>query len=71
QESVLTALEREGLAVPSSCRSGECGFCRARLTKGNVCMPRSVDSRRVADSAHGVIHPCCSYPMSDLTIVLD
>lgn len=71
QESVLTALEREGLAVPSSCRSGECGFCRARLTKGNVFMPRSVDSRRVADSAHGVIHPCCSYPMSDLTIVLD
>ncbi|MBS7359315.1 MAG: iron-sulfur cluster-binding domain-containing protein [Oscillospiraceae bacterium] len=71
QESLLVALEREGIAAPSVCRSGECGFCRSKLTKGNVFIPKSVDSRRLADSSHGIIHPCCSYPMSNLTLVIN
>ena len=71
EETVLVALEREGIAANSSCRSGECGYCRAKLTKGNVFIPKGLDYRREADSAYGIIHPCCSYPMSDLTIVLN
>lgn len=70
-ETLLVALERDGVAVPSRCRSGECGFCRAKLTKGNVFIPSGVDTRKLADSSYGVIHPCCSYPMSDLTLVLN
>ena len=70
-ETLLVALEQEGVAVPSRCRSGECGFCRAKLTKGNVFIPSGVDTRKLADSSYGVIHPCCSYPMSDLTLVLN
>lgn len=69
-ESLLVSLERAGIAANSSCRSGECGFCRAKLTKGNVYIPRGIDSRKLADSSYGMIHPCCSYPMSDLTLVL-
>ncbi len=69
-ESLLVSLERAGIPSNSSCRSGECGFCRAKLTKGNVYIPRGIDSRKLADSSYGMIHPCCSYPMSDLTLVL-
>lgn len=71
EESLLVALEREGISAPSVCRSGECGFCRAKLTKGNVFIPSDIDSRRLADSSYGIIHPCCSYPMSNLTLVIN
>ncbi len=70
-ETLLVSLENDGVKVPSLCRSGECGFCRSKLLKGNVFIPSGVDSRRLADSSYGVIHPCCSYPMSDLTLVLN
>ena len=69
-ESLLVALEREGIQAQSLCRSGECGFCRAKLLMGNVFIPKDVDVRRLADSSHGIIHPCCSYPMSDMTLVI-
>lgn len=71
EESLLVALEREGIAAPALCRSGECGFCRSKLLKGNVFIPQGVDSRRLADSGYGIIHPCCSYPMSNLTLVIN
>ncbi|MBQ8183724.1 MAG: iron-sulfur cluster-binding domain-containing protein [Clostridia bacterium] len=70
-ESLLVALEREGIETPSLCRSGECGFCRAKLLKGNVFIPSGIDMRRLADSSHGIIHPCCSFPMSDMTLVIN
>lgn len=71
EETVLAALERAGIPTLSSCRSGECGYCRAKLIKGNVFIPKGLDYRREADSAYGIIHPCSSYPMSDLTIVIN
>lgn len=71
EETVLVALERAGIVAKSSCRSGECGFCRSRLTSGNVFIPKGIDSRRLADSKFGIIHPCCSYPMSNLTLVIN
>ncbi len=71
EESLLVALEREGIESPSICRSGECGFCRAKLLKGNVYIPNGIDNRRLADSSYGIIHPCCSYPMSNLTLVIN
>lgn len=71
EETLLVSLEREGIKAPSSCRSGECGFCRARLIKGNVFIPNGIDTRRLADSSHGIIHPCCSYPMSNLTLIIN
>ncbi len=71
EETVLVALEREGVVLKSACRSGECGLCRSRLISGNVFIPRGIDSRRLADSKYGIIHPCCSYPMSNLTLVIN
>ncbi len=71
EESLLVSLEREGIQAPSCCRSGECGFCRAKLTSGNVFIPQGIDRRRLADSRYGIIHPCVSYPMSNLTLAIN
>ena len=67
-EPILTAIERAGIAAPSRCRSGECGWCRARLVSGEVFVPASMDGRRLADAGAGYIHPCSSWALSDLTL---
>ena len=66
--SLLRSLEAAGIAAPSHCRSGECGWCHSRLVSGEVYTPKSVDGRREADFLFGYIHPCCAFPLSDLTI---
>ena len=71
EETLLVALEKEGISAQAMCRSGECGFCRSKLLTGNVFIPQEIDSRRLADSSYGVIHPCCSYPMSNLTLEIN
>ena len=67
-ETVLVAMERAGLAPPSECRSGECGFCRAGLMSGDVYINPDSDGRRAADLKFGYIHPCSSYPITDLEV---
>ncbi len=67
--SLLRAMEDAGIPAPSDCRSGRCGWCRSRLVSGEVYTPASVDGRREADKSFGYIHPCCSFPLSD--VVLD
>jgi len=67
-ESVLTALERAGLCPPAACRSGECGWCRSRLIRGQVYVIAETDRRRQADRNLGYVHPCSSYPLSDLEL---
>lgn len=66
--SVMQILEKNGIAVPARCRSGECGFCHSLLISGKVYIPKSVDGRRLADFKYGYIHPCVSFPLSDLEI---
>ena len=68
-DSLLCTMERGGIAAPSHCRSGECGWCRSRLVSGEVYVPAAVDGRRAADHAFGYVHPCCTFPLSD--VVLD
>ena len=67
-ETLLAAMERAGLAAPSRCRSGSCGFCHSRLVSGECTIPEEHDSRRQADLKFGFVHPCCTYPDSDMTI---
>lgn len=66
--SLLRTLEANGIAAPAHCRSGECGWCHSKLVSGEVYVPKSVDGRREADYLYGYIHPCCSFPLSDLVI---
>lgn len=67
-EPLLVALERAGISAPSRCRSGECGWCRSKLVSGKVFVPEKTDGRRAADLDFSYIHPCCSFPMSDVVM---
>ena len=69
RETVLTALERAGLKVPSKCRAGGCGFCHSKLLSGSFSIA-GADKRRLADEKFGYFHPCCSYPDSDMELIV-
>jgi len=72
EETILCALERAAVNIPVRCRSGECGFCRSKLVSGTVFLPETVkDKRRMADAKFGYIHPCCTYPTSDIVIKIN
>ncbi len=66
--TLLRAMEAAGIKAPSDCRSGRCGWCHSQLLSGDVYVPESVDGRRMADKMYGYIHPCCTFPLSDVVI---
>ena len=68
EESLLWAMEKAGIHAPSHCRSGECGWCHSKLVKGSVYVPKDADGRRAADDKYGWIHPCVSFPLSDVEL---
>ena len=67
-DSVMQTLEKNKISVPARCRSGECGFCHSHLLSGKVYVPEALEYRRLADYKFGCIHPCCSFPLTDLEI---
>lgn len=66
-EPILVAIERAGIKAPSRCRSGECGWCRSKVISGKFFIPGE-EKRRFSDVEFNYIHPCCSFPTSDLVI---
>jgi len=71
-EPILNSLERElekELNLESGCRSGECQLCRTKLLSGKVFVPPEVTIREV-DQQFGFIHPCISYPITDVYLDL-
>lgn len=67
-EPILTSIERAGIKAPSACRSGVCGWCRTRVVEGDTYNPEKNDFRRKGDELLGFIHPCASFPLSDLVL---
>ena len=67
-ETLLVAFERAGIEAPSRCRSGECGWCRSQLVKGDVFVPEATDGRRFSDITWNTIHPCATFPLSDCEV---
>ena len=71
-EPILNSLERNiglKLAIESGCRSGACALCRTKLISGKVFVPPEINIREV-DKKFGYIHPCISYPLTNITIDL-
>ncbi len=68
KDTILQILEQNGVAAPSHCRSGECGYCHSRLLSGDVFVPDNMDYRRIADLQFGYIHPCCTFALGDISI---
>ena len=69
-EPLLVSIEKAGLILDSRCRSGECGICRSQLRAGEVFILPDNDGRREADRDLGYIHPCATYPQSDVTVII-
>lgn len=67
-EPLLLALERAGLTAQAPCRSGICGLCRSRLISGAYFVPAENDGRLRSDLTLGYIHPCATYPLTDMEI---
>ncbi len=68
EEPILVAFERAGLTVPSRCHSGECGWCRTKVISGDFFAPAEHENRRYADKGSGYIHPCVTFPLSDMVL---
>jgi CDP-4-dehydro-6-deoxyglucose reductase, E3 len=68
-QSVLDAALRAGLNLPHSCKSGNCGSCRARLLEGEVRYPNGpplgISDAEIAD---GLVLLCQARAESDLSI---
>jgi ferredoxin-NADP reductase/ferredoxin len=72
KEPLLNSLEgykNSRIMIDNGCRSGECALCRTKLLKGNIFVPPEVTVREV-DHDFGFIHPCVSYPLTDIHIDL-
>ena len=67
-ESLVVALERAGIRIETACRSGECGFCRTKVLKGEFYVCPENDGRRAADRDLDYVHAYATYPLSDKTI---
>lgn len=68
EDTILQSLEKNGIAAPAHCRSGECGWCHSLLINGRVYSPKKLEHRREADIVFNYIHPCCTFPLTDLEI---
>ena len=68
EEPILVAIERAGITAPSRCRSGECGWCRSKVLSGTYFAPAENENRRWADIKWDYIHPCATFPTSDMVI---
>ena len=68
EESILVAIERAGIVAPSRCRAGECGWCRSKVISGEYFAPEENENRRYSDRVTDNIHPCVTFPVSDMVI---
>jgi len=68
-ETLAVALERQGVQVPTLCRSGECSQCRVKVISGRVFQPAGALVRK-SDRRFGYVHACVSYPLEDLEIMI-
>ncbi len=67
-ETLLTSMEKAKINVPTHCTVGVCGFCRSKLIQGEV--RTEISGLRKKDIELKFIHPCVTYPVTDLTIEL-
>ena len=67
-ETILTAMERGGVPAPNKCRAGGCGYCHSKWIAGECVIAEGRDGRREADRKFGFVHPCVTYPLSNMEI---
>jgi glycine betaine catabolism B len=64
---ILDAAKAAGMRLPFSCAQGMCGTCKTKKLSGEVAMTHQGGIRKREIDA-GMILPCCSKPLSDVTL---
>jgi len=67
-KTILEAIEDSGAYIRNKCRNGTCMLCRSELVKGEVKIIN--DKRNEVDKRYNYIHPCTTYPLSDIEIIV-
>ncbi len=67
-KTIMQSIFDGGIYIPSQCHNGSCGFCRSELVKGEVKIVN--DKRHQSDKKYNYIHPCTTYPASDIEIIV-
>lgn len=65
--SILDAAEAAGVELPSSCRAGQCGACKVRVSSGKVSAEAS-DALTPNEIEDGYVLACQARPASDLVV---
>ncbi len=65
-ELILDVAEREGIVIPSSCRSGNCGTCQQKLVSGDIQYEGTPDALK--DLEPGMILTCSAHPTGIVVI---
>jgi glycine betaine catabolism B len=64
---ILDAARAAGMRLPFSCSKGMCGTCKSKKLSGEVVMTHNGGIRQ-REIDQGLFLPCCSKPLSDVTI---
>ena len=67
-KTIIDSIYESGIYIPSKCNVGSCGFCKSELLAGEVKIVN--DKRDVLDIKYNYIHPCSTYPLSDIKIIV-
>ena len=67
-KTILQSILELGIYVPSKCQNGTCGLCQSELVFGKVKIIN--DERSISDKKYNFIHPCVTYPLSDIEIII-
>ncbi len=66
--TIMDSITESGIFIPSKCHNGSCGFCSSELVLGKVKIVNDKRSETLKENDY--IHPCCTYPLSDIEIVV-
>jgi len=66
--TVLAALERAGIDLPSSCRNGTCRTCLCRLGAGSVRHLVEWPGLSIEEKREHYLLPCVAVPLTDLVL---
>lgn len=67
-KTIIQSIYESGIYIPSKCSVGSCGFCKSELLSGEVKIVN--DKRDILDIKYNYIHPCSTYPLSDIKIIV-
>ncbi|NJM68239.1 MAG: 2Fe-2S iron-sulfur cluster binding domain-containing protein, partial [Acaryochloris sp. RU_4_1] len=67
-QSLLEIAESKGVAIESSCQSGTCGTCKAKLITGEFRYEAEPDGLEAEEAAEGYVLTCIAHPLGQVVV---